>query len=140
MKPKQWLADNGHIDKADINKRGRMSGAHKALIMEAVANGVHIEGYSVVKPDAVTAKPDATPTVARTGGNGEKVIADIGDPVREASQWEAYDDTGARIVTGIKSVCDNCRTSFTYCRCSYPVKMLDGGRVSVVTFKQKKGA
>lgn len=135
MKPKQWLADNGHIDKADINKRGRMSGAHVALIKEAVASGVHIEGYSTVKETVATAKPDATPSVQRTGGNGEKVIADIGPAVREASQWVAHDDTGKVLPVGIKGCCDNCRNSFTYCRCKHPVAMLDGGRVSVVTFK-----
>lgn len=135
MKPKQWLADNGHIDKADINKRGRMSGVHVALIKEAVRNGVHIEGYSVSKPDAITAKPAGE--VTRTGGNGEKTIADIGPAVREASEWEAFDDSGKRLPIGIKGCCDNCRNSFTYCRCKFPVVMLDGGRVSVVTFKPK---
>jgi hypothetical protein len=135
IKPKQWLADNGHIDKADINKRGRMSAAHKALIMEAVANGADIEGYAVSKPAVSTVKP----TVERVKDTGN-VVADIPDMVRDPRDWEAFDDTGKPFAIGIKGVCENCRCSLTYCRCAFPVLRVDYDRVSVVTFKPKKGA
>lgn len=132
MKPKQWLADNGHIDKADINKRGRMSGAHVALIKEAVSNGTHIEGYSVSKPAVQTVKPTGETVTRTTSDTG---MVDVPEMVRDPRDWTAHDDTGKVLPIGIKGCCDNCRSSLTYCRCKFPVVMLDGGRVSVVTFK-----
>lgn len=135
MKPKQWLADNGHIDKADINKRGRMSGAHVALIKEAVAAGVHIEGYSVSKPAVQTAKP-AGETVERDKATSTG-IADVPDMVRDDRDWDVFDDAGKPFVIGIKGCCENCRNSLTYCHCKFPVLRVDNSRVSVVTFKPK---
>lgn len=137
MKPKQWLFDNGHIDKMG---QGRMSAVHIALVKEAVSNGVQIEGYSVVtsKPSATTAKP--AETVERT--TSETGMVDVPEPVRMADEWDAFDDTGKRFDIGIKGVCENCRSSVTYCRCKFPVLRVDNDRVSVVTFKPKaqKGA
>lgn len=136
MKPKQWLADNGFIDKADINRRGRMSAENVQRIKDAVANGVHIEGYSVSKPAVATAKPEAE--VTRVSSDSSRV-ADVPDEVRSADLWEPFDDTGKRFAIGIKGCCENCRNSLTYCRCTFPVLRVDHDRVSVVTFKPKKG-
>lgn len=135
MKPKEWLAENGHIDKADINKRGRMSAANVQLIKDAVAAGASIEGYSVSKPAPVTAKPTGEAMVER-----DKVstgIADVPDMVRDPRDWDVFDDAGKPFDIGIKGCCENCRNSLTYCHCKYPVLRVDNSRVSMVTFKPK---
>ena len=138
MKPKQWLFDNGHITSMG---RGRMSADHKALITAALLADpkLVIEGYSVSKPAPTTGKPAAA-TVERT--TSDTGMVDVPEPVRMADEWEAFDDTGKRFAIGIKGVCENCRSSVTYCRCPYPVLRVDNDRVSVVTFKPKaqKGA
>lgn len=131
MKPKEWLKKEGFITEIG---RGRLSAENIARIKEAVANGVVIEGYSVSKPTVETAKPATVERDKTFTG-----VADVPDEVRRAEDWEAFDDTGNRLAVGIKGVCGNCRSSFTYCRCKYPVATLDGDRVSVVTFKPKKG-
>ena len=134
MKPKEWLLKNGHIKEAG---RGRMSAAHKALIAEALAADptLVIEGYSVSKPAPNTGKP-ATVTREPVTSTG---VADVPEQRRHPDEWEPFDDAGNRIPTGIKGICDNCKSSFTYCYCRHSVSILDGGRVSVVTFKPKKG-
>lgn len=132
MKPKEWLMKNGHIKEIG---RGRLSAANIALIKEAVSNGVMIEGYAVstARPSVETAKPAAT--VERT--TSDTGMVDVPEPVRMADEWDAFDDTGKRFAIGIKGVCENCRSSVTYCRCLYPVLRVDNDRVSVVTFKPK---
>lgn len=134
MKPKEWLAKNGHIDKADINRRGRMSAANVALIKEAVANGESIEGYSVSKPTLTTSKPE-TETVERD--KTFSGVADVPDMVRDPRDWDVVDDDGKPFAIGIKGCCENCRNSLTYCHCKFPVLRVDNSRVSVVTFKPK---
>lgn len=136
MKPKEWLKREGHI--AEIG-RGRLSAENIARIKEAVSNGVQIEGYSVTKPSATTAKPTGE-TVERV--KSDTGVADIPDMVRHPDDWDAFDDTGKRFDIGIKGCCENCRNSVTYCRCTFPVLRVDNDRVSVVTFKPKaqKGA
>jgi hypothetical protein len=134
VKPKEWLKKEGHISEVG---RGRLSAAHIALIKEAVSNGVVIEGYSATARPAVTTGKPAAETVTRdvtsTG------VVDVPDMVRDPRDWDAYDDTGKIFAIGIKGVCENCRSSVTYCRCTYPVLRVDHDRVSVVTFKPKKG-
>lgn len=136
MKPKEWLMKNGHIKEIG---RGRLSAANIALIKEAVSNGVMIEGYSVTKPlithDSHRERVANTVTVERT--TSETGMVDVPEPVRMADEWDAFDDTGKRFDIGIKGVCENCRSSVTYCRCKFPVLRVDNDRVSVVTFKPK---
>lgn len=131
MKPKEWLKKEGHIKEAG---RGRMSTAHKALIEAALLAdpNLSIEGFSVSKPAATTGKPAAA-TVERV--SSETGMVDVPDMVRDPRDWEAFDDTGKRFAIGIKGVCENCRSSVTYCRCKYSVLRVDNDRVSVVTFK-----
>lgn len=130
MKPKEWLVKNGHIKEAG---RGRMSREHRALIEDAMIADpkLVIEGFSVAKPSSTTAKPTVERTAPDTG------MVDVPDIVRDPRDWDAFDDTGKRFAIGIKGVCENCRSSVTYCHCPYPVLRVDNDRVSVVTFKSK---
>lgn len=132
MKPKEWLKKEGFITEIG---RGRLSAENIARIKDAVSNGVMIEGYAVstARPSAVTAKP--AETVERT--TSDTGMVDVPEPVRLAEEWDAFDDTGKRFAIGIKGVCENCRSSVTYCRCPFPVLRVDNDRVSVVTFKPK---
>lgn len=130
MKPKEWLKAQGHITEIG---RGRLSAENIARIKDAVANGTMIEGYSVSsQPAAITGKPAEVERVSTETG-----MVDVPEPVRMADEWDAFDDTGKRFAIGIKGLCENCRSSVTYCRCRYPVLRVDNDRVSVVTFKPK---
>lgn len=130
MKPKEWLKKEGHITEIG---RGRLSAENIARIKDAVSRGVMIEGYSVstARPTSTTEAPEVERTTSETG------MVDVPEPVRLADEWDAFDDTGKRFAIGIKGVCENCRSSVTYCRCKYPVLRVDNDRVSVVTFKPK---
>jgi hypothetical protein len=135
MKPKEWLKQNGHI--ADANVRGRLSLAHKALIEEAVSNGVVIDGYSLVKEKPATATKEATaPTVERTAVAG-KVIADIGDPTRDERSMSAFwVKDGKNLAIGMREICNLCGNSLTYCFHQIPqVNRLDSPVPVTVQFK-----
>lgn len=133
MKPKEWLKKEGFISEIG---RGRLSAENIARIKDAVSKGVMIEGYAVNPKVANTPVAKATAdTVERT--TSDTGMVDVPEPVRMADEWDAFDDTGKRFAIGIKGVCENCRSSVTYCRCLYPVLRVDNDRVSVVTFKPK---
>lgn len=133
MKPKEWLYKNGHIEKADMNRRGRMSLAHKALIEAAVANGEKIDGYAVSsKPAIATDKPV---TVERVAVDINRVV-DCPEPLRDARDFRVLDKaTGKPIhAVGPANICNGCKNSFTYCPCKNPRIWLDHDRETVVEF------
>jgi len=135
VKPKEWLKKEGFITEVG---RGRLSAENIARIKEAVANGAVIEGYSATaRPSVTTGKPAPETTVTRDVSSTG--VVDVPDMVRDPRDWDAYDDNGKPFAIGIKGCCENCRSSVTYCRCPYPVLRVDNDRVSVVTFKPKKG-
>lgn len=140
MKPKEWLKANGHIP--DANVRGRMSREHKALIEDAVAQGVAIDGYEVVKAKPATStKPATAPAVERVAGTGAKVIADIGEPYRDERALKAYwVKDGKNLPIGMRTVDENCGNSLTYCFCPNPrVRVLDNDGPVMVLFKSITG-
>lgn len=132
MKPKEWLFQNGHIKEIG---RGRMSAAHKALIMEALEKNSNlvIEGFSSSKPTAQSPKPAVTrePKVASSG------MIDCPEPLRDARDFVVVlRDTGKPIpMVGPATVCNGCHSSLTYCPCPAPRVWLDHDREGVVSFK-----
>lgn len=128
MKPKEYLLKHGHIDSIG---RGRLSREHIAIIEKAVAEGVNIEGYSV------SSKPTAeTPKVAREPR--ADTIPDVPDESRPEKNWQAYRKSGVDIVdVGMRTVCNNCGSSLTYCRCPKPVVWVDADIEAVVYFKPR---
>jgi hypothetical protein len=131
MKPKEWLHKNGHIE---VIGRGRLSGAHIALIQEAVANGVQIEGYSVVSGNQNTETTTA-PTVQRTAVDPNRIV-DVPDAVRDEREVEAfYREDGKVVKIGMRTVDNVCGNSLTYCHCESPRVWVDSDRQVVVNFR-----
>lgn len=135
MKPKEWLLKNGHIKEIT---RGRMSRESIALINEAVKAGTVIEGYpSPTGPNKPTAsgtdKPESKVEKTSTG------IANIPEfPLRDENRWEAYANIDGKLKTiGMRTVCNTCKNSLTYCPCKSPVVNLDFDTVGVVNFRIK---
>lgn len=131
IKPKQWLYDNGHTD--SLGGRGRMSAAHKALIMEAVAKGVNIEGYAVVEQSTTAAPAE----VKRVAVDPNRVV-DVPDMSRDEREVMGYYlSDGKTVEVGMRTVDNNCGNSLTYCRCESPRVWVDYDRQVVVNFKPR---
>lgn len=126
-RPKEWLVQHGHLPPGSENARGRISAENIARIHEAVAGGTIIDGYTPVTGSSV-----AVPKVERVAGN-EKRLVDVPDEARNESLWTAHTTEGE---IGMRTVCDTCRNSFTYCRCQFP-KTLVQGVEAVVVFKPR---
>lgn len=127
MKPKQWLFENGHIKTMG---RGRVSAAHQELLKKAVSEGVEIEGYSTPKKAtapkrASVPKPDADSTG----------VVSVREVVRSDREWSAHIGADAKTI-GMRTVCDTCKSSFTYCACPNPCVILDDFTLARVTFKR----
>lgn len=132
MKPKEFLLKNGHIKEIT---RGRLSRDNIALIEEAVKNGVKIEGYSV----STGPEPDKTAPVVEKVKTDPNRILDIPEfPLRDESVWEAYANVDGKIVSvGMRTVCNTCKCSITYCGCKTPVVWVDSDTSAVVVFKPR---
>lgn len=129
MKPKEWLKANGHITEIG---RGRMSREHIALVEAAVASGVAIEGYAVSSKPANADKP-----VERVAVDS-KTIADIGEPTRDERSLMAYRvEEGKNVEIGMRTVCNACGSSLTYCGDASPRVWIDHERQAVVNFKPR---
>lgn len=139
IRPKEWLVKNGHLPAGSENARGRISRENIALIEAAVASGVDILGYSRSGP-ASTVEP---PKVERAAAQPATVVADIGDPThpelerREGGLYlrEAFAGT---VNVGMRTVCNNCKRSLTYCLCESPKVWVDHSTESVVNFRTRK--
>lgn len=136
MKPKAALVKDGFVEgdhtwsPGDENKRGRLSGVAKARLTELALQGWPIDDYSVTK-SADTSKPDTVVKV-KTDPN---TVADIPNPTRDEKAMEAYSGT---VKVGMRTVCNNCRRSLTYCLCESPRVWLDHETQGVVNFKPVK--
>lgn len=122
MRPKQWLKENGHI--ADANQRGRLSRENIALIEKAVREGADIDGYAVSKAVPKNDTEKAAPAVNRVEtGTGVKRIADIPDvQLRDEKVWKAHTTfEGVTHKVGMRTACNTCGNSLTYCPCRFPV-------------------
>lgn len=139
IKPKKWLYDNGHITAEDMGKRGRLSAKNKELIMAAVANGVAIEGYSVVKAD----KSDNTDTpapvqVERVAAADPNRIVDVPNVTRDEREIMAYHFVdGKKKEIGMRTVDNICGSSLTYCHCENPRVWVDADVECVVNFQSR---
>lgn len=122
MKPKEWLVKNGHLKSIG---RGRLSAAHIDLIKQAVAAGEVIEGYS---------QSPKSETVERVSHDTARVF-DMPEESRPEAEWEAFTVNGP---VGMREVCNNCNSSFTYCYCPHPKTFLDHVTQGVVTFKPRQ--
>ena len=138
MKPKEWLYKNGHIKKEDVNRRGRLSGAHKSLIEAAVAKGEKIDGYAVVgKPTAQTDKPASVERVKHDPNR----LVDVPDMRRDEREWSASVTVdGKTLPVGFRTVCNGCGNSLGWCYEETSRVWVDSNREAVVTFKPQKGA
>lgn len=127
MKPKEYLFKHGHITTIG---RGRMSREHIAIIEEAVKNGEKIEGYS-----STPAPDSAEKTVAKTEKPEFTGIAAVGDPRRDERTLSAYTfHNGVKRAVGMRTVCNICRSSLTYCACPHPKIWVEFDTESVVLF------
>ncbi len=124
--PKEALLSYKRID---VIGRGRISRDNNAWLDEMIAKGEFaVSGMNLKASSGPTPAP---PTVERT--KVETGIADVRQPTRDITALEAY---VGDIKTGMKAVCDNCRSSLTYCPCESPRVMVDG-TPSVVHFKPR---
>lgn len=114
MRPKEWLAANGHID--NPNQRGRLSKDHTALIEQAVRDGAKIDGY------AVSDKPtDSEVKVEKVSVDPNRVY-DVPDETRPETSWTAHVYIGGeKHAVGMRTVCELCSSSLTYCHCRGPI-------------------
>lgn len=141
MKPKHALVKDGFLPAGSENTRGRLSGAAIERCKELAAQGWEIEGYVTSKSKS----PDAAPTVEKVKVQaGVKEVADIGPMLRDESYWTAYANVNGKTQTvGMRTVCNNCHNSLTYCPCKSPVvnfghlSGVDTDCTAVVNFKPR---
>lgn len=127
MKPKSALVKDGFLPPGSENKRGRLSLDAINRLKELAASGWDIDGYSkatVSSPETVKSK--APVDSAR--------IPDVPDESRPENDWSAFVGTNE---IGMRTVCNVCGSSLTYCRCSQPRVWLDFDREAVVYFKPR---
>jgi hypothetical protein len=135
MKPKEALVKDGFVEgghtwsSGDENKRGRMSKAANERCGELATAGWQIDGFTVGKPDSVTGVSEVVKV--KTDPNA---VVDIPNPTRDEKAMEAYSGT---VKVGMRTVCNNCRRSLTYCPCESPRVWLDHDTQGVVYFKVK---
>jgi len=126
MKAKEWAKANGF---PDISLgRGRMPADARAAVEAAVARGVKLEGY-----EAVAKSGDAPAEVKRVSPDAARVF-DVPDESRSEALWTAHTTLGE---IGMRTVCDLCHNSLTYCHCQHPRVLVQNTEVMVV-FKPRK--
>lgn len=131
MKPKQWLFDNGHISEIG---RGRLSRDHISLIEQAVRDGAQIEGYAVSTAAPKTEAEKSEPAVEKVRHDPNRIM-DVPDERRSESVWKAHTFVnGDKVNVGMRTVCNTCRSSLTYCPCRAPIVWVDHEATGVVTF------
>lgn len=129
MKPKVALVKDGFLPPGSENQRGRLSGAAISRLKELAAKGWTIEGYSVTKP-----------TTSAENAKVEKVAVDPNriqetpPESRPEKDWQGFTTEGE---VGMRTVCNTCRASLTYCPCQFPRVWLDCDTEAVVTFKPR---
>ena len=129
MKPKSALVKDGFLPVGSENKRGRLSAAAIKRCEELAAQGWKIDGFTAEKvADETKVKKTAKPDPNR--------VVDVPDEARAESLWRAYADEKE---IGMRTVCNNCGNSLTYCRDRTPVVWVDHDRQAVVSFKPRKG-
>ena len=132
VKPKEWLLKNGHIKEIT---RGRMSRENIQRIEDAVRKGEQIEGFMVSTVQPKTAEKDAPKKVDKVSVSTDRVL-DIPDESRDERAMSAYAlVNGKNHPIGMRTVCNACHSSLTYCHCESPRVWLDTNTEVVVLFK-----
>lgn len=129
IKPKVALVQDGFLPKGSENKRGRLSQAAKERLAELASGGMDIEGYTVTK-SSDSSKPDK---VERVSVDPNRIL-DVPDEARSEDDWTAHTVNGQ---IGIRTVCNLCKSSLTYCHCPRPQVWLDHEQEGVVFFKPR---
>ncbi len=129
MKPKVALVKDGFLPAGSENKRGRLSGAAIARLKELAATGVKIEGYTVSQ-SSDSSEPVKVEKVAVDPNR----IADVPEETRPETSWQAFTSESE---VGMRTVCNGCKNSLTYCHCQFPKVWIDHTREGVVHFKPR---
>lgn len=129
MKPKAALVKDGFLPAGSENKRGRLSAAAIDRLKELAGKGWDIEGYTVSKSSNSTAPPK----VEKVAVDHNRVI-DVPDESRPEADWQAFTTNGE---VGMRTCCNACGASLTYCRCPRPRVWLDFQTEGVVYFKPR---
>lgn len=134
MKPKVALVKDGFLPAGSENKRGRLSLAADARLKELAGMGWQIDGYSVSK----STTPDTAPVVTKAASADPNRVVDVPDESRPESLWIAYRHAdGKPVDVGMRTCCNVCRASLTYCRCESPRVWVDFDSEAVVYFKPR---
>ena len=133
IRPKQALVIDQFVDgdhtwsAGDENKRGRLSKAADERCKELASQGIAIIGYEV-RGSVETSQPVTVEKVKHDPNR----IADVPEPARNEKDWDAYTSEGQ---IGIRTVCNVCHSSLTYCYCTTPKVWVDVDREGAVYFK-----
>jgi Pyruvate/2-oxoacid:ferredoxin oxidoreductase delta subunit len=132
IKPKVALVIDQFVDgdhtwsDGDQNKRGRLSKGAIERCMQLASEGIEIEGYQV----SSTSTGPRTVAKVKTDPNA---VVDIPNPTRDENTMTAWIGTEP---VGMRTVCNNCRRSLTYCPCPSPRVWVSHETEAVVHFKQ----
>lgn len=137
MKPKVALVKSGFLPPGSENVRGRMSAAAIAECERLVREeGYQIQGFTLSKPTA-SADKSSEAKVERVSTDPNAII-EIPEETRPESSWVAYYyHDGKAVEVGMRTVCNLCRASLTYCHCDMPRVWLDHKSEGVVRFKER---
>lgn len=131
MKPKVALVKSGFLPAGSENKRGRLSADAIAECKRLVAEeGYKIEGYEVSSTPA--SEKDA-PVVQKKSVDPNRIL-DVPDEARSEDAWEAHTSEGP---VGMRTVCNTCHSSLTYCHCAPPMVWVAYDRAAAVYFKPR---
>lgn len=135
MKPKAALVKDGFVEgdhtwsPGDENKRGRLSGGAIERCMQLAAEGWQIDGYVAT----ASTGPEPKTEVSKVKVDPNR-IQDVPEPARDEDSWTAHSSVGP---VGMRTVCNICKSSLTYCHCPNPRVWLDHENESMVVFKVK---
>lgn len=130
MKPKHALVKDGFLPAGSENKRGRLSLDAINRLKELAGSGWDIDGYSVSKPTTSTGPVK----VEKTKASDSSRVLDVPDEHRAEELWTAHTSEGE---VGMRTVCNTCKCSLTYCWCPSPRVWIDHTQEGVVYFKPR---
>lgn len=129
MKPKVALVKDGFLPAGSENKRGRLSLDAINRLKELAAKGWPIEGYSVTKPTA-----DSEPVKVEKVSVDANRVFDVPEESRPEKDWQGFTPDGE---VGMRTVCNTCKCSLSYCPCPMPRVWIDSETEAVVVFKPR---
>lgn len=132
MKPKVALVKDGFLPAGSENKRGRLSADAIERCKVLVSQGWDIEGYSVSRESSGVTSAE----VAKVARVDSSSVSEIPNPTRDESAMTAW--VGTKHI-GMRTVCNNCRRSLTYCLCPSPKVWVDHNDEGVVHFRLTQG-